>query len=111
MLDNNRGVKFSGTLSLTEWDTGAVNEIAENPFIPMGSNPFPVAVTLSADAITAPYFVEGGINGVCTNAGFTQSTHGIPVIGFSAMPADVGPVQAGETIDLIRFVNRNPPAH
>jgi hypothetical protein len=50
-------------LPLTEYDTGSVNDIAPNPSIPMGSNPFPIATILSADAISAPYFVESGING------------------------------------------------
>ncbi|MCU7838364.1 MAG: hypothetical protein KZQ94_03165 [Candidatus Thiodiazotropha sp. (ex Troendleina suluensis)] len=48
---------------LTEFDTGAVNDIAPNPSIPMGSNPFPMAAILSADAVSAPYFVEANISG------------------------------------------------
>jgi hypothetical protein len=44
----------------------------------------------------------GGID--ATNVG---SYTGVPVIGFSAMAADVGPAQIGETVDLIRSVNRN----
>ncbi|MES9814980.1 MAG: hypothetical protein ABW155_00960 [Candidatus Thiodiazotropha sp.] len=32
---------------------------------------------------------------------------GVPIIGFSAMAADVGPAQLGETVELIRSVNRN----
>lgn len=63
MLDNNRGIKTTGPLSLTEWDTGAVNDITPNLSTPMGSNPFPIAVTLSADAIAAPYFTEAIVNG------------------------------------------------
>ncbi|MCG8489157.1 MAG: hypothetical protein MI756_16920 [Chromatiales bacterium] len=78
MLDNNRGVKSTGPLSLTEWDTGAVNEIAANPFTPLGSNPFPVAVTLSTDAISAPFFtkplIDGGSEIVVT---FPMRKHGI----------------------------------
>jgi hypothetical protein len=78
MLDNNRGVKSTGPLSLTEWDTGAVNEIAASPFSPMGSNPFPIAVTLSADAIVGPYFIETGINGGSNIvATFPMRKHGI----------------------------------
>jgi hypothetical protein len=46
---------------------------------------------------------EGGIN--THGVGYWT---GVPVIGFSVMAADVGPAQVGETIDLIRFVNRNP---
>ncbi|MES9828525.1 MAG: hypothetical protein ABW201_09700 [Candidatus Thiodiazotropha sp.] len=48
---------------LLEYDTGSVNDIAPNPSIPMGSNPMPMALILSADAVSAPYFVEAGING------------------------------------------------
>ena len=63
MLDaTGAGVK-SDTMPLTEYDTGAVNDIAPNPSIPMGSNPLPIAAILSADAIAAPYFVESNING------------------------------------------------
>ncbi|MEW8525901.1 MAG: hypothetical protein AB2552_22955, partial [Candidatus Thiodiazotropha endolucinida] len=36
-----------------------------------------------------------------------NSWTGVPVIGFSAMAADVGPAQLGETVELIRGVNRN----
>ncbi|MCG7899242.1 MAG: hypothetical protein JAY99_19895 [Candidatus Thiodiazotropha lotti] len=56
-------VKSTGVMSLTEYDTGSVNDITPNPSIPMGSNPFPIAVALSADAVAAPYFTEAGING------------------------------------------------
>ncbi|MEJ2622444.1 MAG: hypothetical protein P8163_19990 [Candidatus Thiodiazotropha sp.] len=63
MLDNHRGIKYTGPLSLTEWDTGAVSDITSNSPPPMGSNPFPIAVTLSADAISAPYFTETAVNG------------------------------------------------
>ncbi|MES9849521.1 MAG: hypothetical protein ABW145_14115 [Candidatus Thiodiazotropha sp.] len=39
--------------------------------------------------------------------GVSNTWTGIPVIGFSAMAADVGPAQLGETVELIRSVNRN----
>ncbi len=55
-------VKTSGVLPLTEFDTGSVNDIAPNPSIPMGSNPLPLALIMSADAISAPYFVENANN-------------------------------------------------
>jgi hypothetical protein len=78
MLDNNRGVKSTGPLSLAEWDTGAVNEFAPNPSVPMGSNPFPIAVALSADVIAAPYFTEAEINGGTEIvATFPMRKHGI----------------------------------
>ena len=78
MLDNNRGIKTTGLLSLTEWDTGSVYDITPNPSTPMGSNPFPVAVTLSADAIAAPYFIETAINGSTEIvATFPMRKHGI----------------------------------
>ncbi|MCU7857756.1 MAG: hypothetical protein KZQ79_19020, partial [Candidatus Thiodiazotropha sp. (ex Lucinoma borealis)] len=51
------------TMPLTEYDTGALNNIAPLPSVPMGSNPLPIALVLSADKVSAPYFVESGING------------------------------------------------
>ncbi|PVV18131.1 MAG: hypothetical protein B6D78_16980 [gamma proteobacterium symbiont of Ctena orbiculata] len=48
---------------LVEYDTGSINDIAPNPSIPMGSNPLPMALILSADAVSAPYFVEANISG------------------------------------------------
>ncbi|MEW8628314.1 MAG: hypothetical protein AB2551_21405 [Candidatus Thiodiazotropha sp.] len=71
-------VKATGALSLTEFDTGAVNDITPNPSIPMGSNPFPIAVALSADAVAAPYFTEANINGgTDIVATFPMRKHGI----------------------------------
>ncbi|MCG7983996.1 MAG: hypothetical protein JAY90_14765 [Candidatus Thiodiazotropha lotti] len=71
-------VKTTGALSLTEFDTGAVNDITPNPSIPMGSNPFPVAVALSADAVAAPYFTEANINGgTDIVATFPMRKHGV----------------------------------
>lgn len=71
-------VKDSGALPLVEYDTGSINDITPNPSIPMGSNPFPVAVALSADAISAPYFVEANINGgTDIVATFPMRKHGI----------------------------------
>ncbi|MFI0456819.1 MAG: hypothetical protein ACH254_04375 [Candidatus Thiodiazotropha endolucinida] len=79
MLDNTgAGVKTTGALPLVEFDTGAINDIAPNPSIPMGSNPLPMAIVLSADAISAPYFVEAGINGETDIvATFPMRKHGI----------------------------------
>ncbi|MCU7884835.1 MAG: hypothetical protein KZQ82_11625, partial [Candidatus Thiodiazotropha sp. (ex Lucinoma annulata)] len=51
------------TMPLTEYDTGALNNIAPLPSVPMGSNPFPIALVLSADEVSTPYFVEQGVNG------------------------------------------------
>ncbi len=48
---------------LTEYDTGALFDIAPNPSIPMGSNPLPIALVLSADSVSAPYFVKSEVNG------------------------------------------------
>jgi hypothetical protein len=48
---------------LTEYDTGALYDISPTPSIPMGSNPLPVSLVLSVDAVAAPYFVESSING------------------------------------------------
>jgi hypothetical protein len=79
MLDSTGvAVKDTGAMSLTEFDTGAVNDITPNPSIPMGSNPFPIAVALSADAIAAPYFTEANINGgTDIVATFPMRKHGI----------------------------------
>ncbi|MCG8487281.1 MAG: hypothetical protein MI756_07410 [Chromatiales bacterium] len=71
-------VKATGALSLTEFDTGAVNDITPNPSIPMGSNPFPIAVALSADSVAAPYFTEANINGgTDIVATFPMRKHGV----------------------------------
>ncbi|MCU7884834.1 MAG: hypothetical protein KZQ82_11620 [Candidatus Thiodiazotropha sp. (ex Lucinoma annulata)] len=56
------GMKGDSML-LTEYDTGSVSDIAPNPSVPMGSNPLPIAVILSADTVSAPYFVEYNVNG------------------------------------------------
>ncbi|MCU7924868.1 MAG: hypothetical protein KZQ97_00335 [Candidatus Thiodiazotropha sp. (ex Dulcina madagascariensis)] len=53
----------SDTMPLTEYDTGALHNIAPNPSVPMGSNPLPIAAILSADAVSAPYFIESNANG------------------------------------------------
>jgi hypothetical protein len=63
MLNATAGAVKTIAAPLVEFDTGAVNDIAPNPSIPMGSNPLPMALILSADAVSAPYFVEAGING------------------------------------------------
>ncbi|MCU7917774.1 MAG: hypothetical protein KZQ95_05385 [Candidatus Thiodiazotropha sp. (ex Epidulcina cf. delphinae)] len=63
MLNATAGGVKTIAAPLAEYDTGALNDIAPNPSIPMGSNPFPMAIILSADAVSAPYFVEAGING------------------------------------------------
>ncbi|MBT3014578.1 MAG: hypothetical protein N0E58_17695 [Candidatus Thiodiazotropha endolucinida] len=63
MLDNTGAGVKTIVAPLVEYDTGSINDIAPNPSIPMGSNPLPLALILSADAVSAPYFVEAGING------------------------------------------------
>ncbi|MET0051267.1 MAG: hypothetical protein ABW095_09350 [Candidatus Thiodiazotropha sp.] len=52
------------TFPLTEYDTGALQDISPLPSVPMGSNPLPVAAVLSAETLDAPYFVESNINGM-----------------------------------------------
>ncbi|MCU7846885.1 MAG: hypothetical protein KZQ89_02575 [Candidatus Thiodiazotropha sp. (ex Lucinoma kastoroae)] len=83
-------------MPLTEFDTGAVNDIAPNPSIPMGSNPFPMAAILSADAVSAPYFVEANISGetdiVVT---YPMRKHGIYNSGTLTLDLDgAGPLAA-----------------
>jgi hypothetical protein len=70
--------KKSQTLPLSEYDTGALQDISPLPSVPMGSNPLPIALVLSTDAVSAPYFVEPGSDGrtdiVLT---FPMGKHGI----------------------------------
>ncbi|MEW8624338.1 MAG: hypothetical protein AB2551_01130 [Candidatus Thiodiazotropha sp.] len=54
---------ISDTMPLTEYDTGALQDISPMPSVPMGSNPLPIAAVLSADVVSAPYFVEPNVNG------------------------------------------------
>ncbi|MEW8290224.1 MAG: hypothetical protein AB2672_06790, partial [Candidatus Thiodiazotropha endolucinida] len=63
MLSADGNTVKSIDLPLAEYDTGSVYDIAPNPSIPMGSNPLPVALVLSADAVSAPYFVKNDVNG------------------------------------------------
>ncbi|MEW8231154.1 MAG: hypothetical protein AB2745_12565 [Candidatus Thiodiazotropha endolucinida] len=51
------------TLPLTEYDTGALHEIVPLVSVPMGSNPLPIATVLSADMVSAPYYIEESIFG------------------------------------------------
>lgn len=66
------------TVPLTEYDTGALYDISPIPSMPMGSNPLPVSLVLSANAVAAPYFVEPNIR-VGTNIvlSFPMRKHGI----------------------------------
>ncbi|MES9989226.1 MAG: hypothetical protein ABW077_15060 [Candidatus Thiodiazotropha endolucinida] len=63
MLSADGNTVKSINLPLAEYDTGSLYDIAPNPSIPMGSNPLPVALVLTADAVSAPYFVKRGVNG------------------------------------------------
>ncbi|PUB81413.1 MAG: hypothetical protein DBP02_18210 [gamma proteobacterium symbiont of Ctena orbiculata] len=51
------------TLPLTEYDTGALHDISPQPSVPMGSNPLPMAIVLSAYKVSGPYFVEESVFG------------------------------------------------
>ncbi|MEW8624736.1 MAG: hypothetical protein AB2551_03175 [Candidatus Thiodiazotropha sp.] len=53
----------SDTLPLTEYDTGALQDISPRISVPMGSNPLPIALLLSAEQVSAPYFVETNLMG------------------------------------------------
>ncbi|MEW8286770.1 MAG: hypothetical protein AB2697_12335 [Candidatus Thiodiazotropha endolucinida] len=70
--------KKGDTLPLTEYDTGALHDISPLPSVPMGSNPLPIAAILSAESVSAPYFIEEGVNGE-TNVvlTFPMRKHGI----------------------------------
>jgi hypothetical protein len=78
MLSTDGNTVKSIVLPLTEYDTGALYDITPNPSIPMGSNPLPIALVLSANAIAAPYFVESGVNGETDIVlSFPMRKHGI----------------------------------
>ncbi|MET0050468.1 MAG: hypothetical protein ABW095_05230 [Candidatus Thiodiazotropha sp.] len=78
LLSSDGNTLKSVQLPLTEYDTGALFDIAPNPSIPMGSNPLPIAIALSADAVSMPFFVKSGSFGetdiVLT---FPMAKHGI----------------------------------
>ncbi|MES9817465.1 MAG: hypothetical protein ABW155_12495 [Candidatus Thiodiazotropha sp.] len=67
-------------------------------------------VTISA-AAQYDYETNPSIIALTENIGGIDSTPGswtgVPVIGFSAMAADLGPSQLGEVVELYRSVNRN----
>jgi hypothetical protein len=103
MLDATGGAVKTLAAPLVEYDTGALNDIAPNPSIPMGSNPLPMALILSADAVSAPYFVEAGINGetdiVMT---FPMRKHGIYNSGTLTNQLDAtGNLCAGDLTDAL----------
>ncbi|MEW8544419.1 MAG: hypothetical protein AB2693_12870 [Candidatus Thiodiazotropha sp.] len=78
MLSADGNTVKSIDLPLAEYDTGSVYDIAPNPSIPMGSNPLPIALVLSADAVAAPYFVESDVNGETDIVlSFPMRKHGI----------------------------------
>jgi hypothetical protein len=52
------------TMPLTEYDTGALQDISPRPSVPMGSNPLPISLILSADSISAPFFLNTNSNGL-----------------------------------------------
>ncbi|MCG8024780.1 MAG: hypothetical protein JAZ02_12475 [Candidatus Thiodiazotropha endolucinida] len=49
-------------MPLTEYDTGALHDISPLPSVPMGSNPLPIAMVLSAESVAAPFYVVGGFD-------------------------------------------------
>ncbi|MCU7941718.1 MAG: hypothetical protein KZQ87_03475 [Candidatus Thiodiazotropha sp. (ex Cardiolucina cf. quadrata)] len=64
-ITNTQGDGRKGdSLPLTEYDTGALHDISPLPSVPMGSNPLPIAMVLSAESVAAPFFVVGGSPGV-----------------------------------------------
>ncbi|MES9830595.1 MAG: hypothetical protein ABW201_20270 [Candidatus Thiodiazotropha sp.] len=96
MLSTDGNTVKSIVVPLTEYDTGALYDIAPNPSIPMGSNPLPVALVLSADAVSAPYFVKSDVNGetdiVLT---FPMRKHGIYNSNYPSNDRDGnGPLEA-----------------
>ncbi|MEW8136906.1 MAG: hypothetical protein AB2761_07550, partial [Candidatus Thiodiazotropha endolucinida] len=55
--------KKGDTMPLTEYDTGALHDISPLPSVPMGSNPMPIAMVLSADKVSGPYFIDENVFG------------------------------------------------
>jgi hypothetical protein len=55
--------KKGDRMPLTEYDTGALQDISPLPSVPMGSNPLPIAMVLSADNVSAPYFIDENVSG------------------------------------------------
>jgi hypothetical protein len=80
---------FDWTLE-TEFEAGWVTILTGNQY-DYETNP----------SITAMTELTGGISAEI------GTWTGVPVIGFSAMAADIGPAQVGETVELIRSVNRS----
>jgi hypothetical protein len=113
MLSADGNTVKSIDVPLTEYDTGALFDIAPNTSIPMGSNPLPIALVLSADEVSAPYFVKSEVNGetdiVLT---YPMRKHGIwnshtltnDLDGTGPLPACVGTlndgIDDGETVTL-----------
>ena len=63
-ITNDSGSGRKGdTMPLTEYDTGALQDISPLPSVPMGSNPLPIAILLSAEQVSIPYFLEENLNG------------------------------------------------
>ncbi|MET0043220.1 MAG: hypothetical protein ABW100_06835 [Candidatus Thiodiazotropha sp. 6PLUC3] len=63
-ITNALGEAMKGdTMPLTEYDTGALQDISPKPSVPMGSNPLPIAAVLSAESLSSPYFVESNLSG------------------------------------------------
>ncbi|MCG7932890.1 MAG: hypothetical protein N0E44_23010 [Candidatus Thiodiazotropha lotti] len=55
--------KKGDTMPLTEYDTGALQDISPALSVPMGSNPLPIAAILSSESVSSHYFIEAGVNG------------------------------------------------
>ncbi|MET0021501.1 MAG: hypothetical protein ABW105_15955 [Candidatus Thiodiazotropha sp. 6PLUC1] len=68
----------SDTMPLSEYDTGALQDISPMPSVPMGSNPLPIATILSVSTLSAPYFVDKSVNGLTDIVlTFPMRKHGI----------------------------------
>ncbi|MEW8544420.1 MAG: hypothetical protein AB2559_20810 [Candidatus Thiodiazotropha endolucinida] len=97
MLSADGNTVKSIDLPLAEYDTGSVYDIAPNPSIPMGSNPLPIALVLSADTVSVPYYAKSDDNGgtdiVLT---FPMRKHGIYNSGYLTNDKDgrFGPEEA-----------------
>ncbi|MCU7943878.1 MAG: hypothetical protein KZQ87_14465 [Candidatus Thiodiazotropha sp. (ex Cardiolucina cf. quadrata)] len=97
MLSADGNTVKSIVVPLAEYDTGSVYDITPNPSIPMGSNPLPIALVLSADTVSVPYYTKSDDNGgtdiVLT---FPMRKHGIYNSGYLTNDKDgrFGPEEA-----------------
>jgi hypothetical protein len=100
-ITNANGDDMKGdTMPLTEYDTGALQDISPRPSVPMGSNPLPIAAILSTETVDAPYFIESNINGITDMVlTFPMKKHGIYIGGTLTNQLDSGITACSDTLN------------